>query len=118
MLGTFVLSAGYHDAYYTKAQKMRRLIQNKTNEILKEYDFILSPTTPHSAFELGQKMQNPVAMYLEDIYTVLANLSGNPAISLPIAKDQEGMPFGIQLMSKPFHEAELLAFSHNLINSL
>ena len=118
MLGTFVLSAGYHDAYYTKAQKMRRLIQNKTNEILKEYDFILSPTTPHSAFELGQKMKNPIAMYLEDIYTVLANLSGNPAISLPIAKDQEGMPFGIQLMSKPFHEAELLAFSHNLINSL
>ena len=118
MLGTFVLSAGYHDAYYTKAQKMRRLIQNKTNEILKEYDFILSPTTPHSAFELGQKMKNPIAMYLEDIYTVLANLSGNPAISLPIAKDQEGMPFGIQLMSKPFNEAELLAFSHNLINSL
>jgi len=117
MLGTFVLSAGYHDAYYTKAQKMRRLIQNKTNEILKEYDFILSPTTPHSAFELGQKMKNPVAMYLEDIYTVLANLSGNPAISLPIAKDQEGMPFGIQFISKPFHEAELLAFSHNLINS-
>ena len=118
MLGTFVLSAGYHDAYYTKAQKMRRLIQNKTNEILKEYDFILSPTTPHSAFELGRKIKNPVAMYLEDIYTVLANLSGNPAISLPIAKDKKGMPFGTQLIAKPFHEAELLAFSHNLINSL
>ncbi len=118
MLGTFVLSAGYHDAYYTKAQKMRRLIQNKTNEILKEYDFILSPTTPHSAFELGRKIKNPVAMYLEDIYTVLANLSGNPAISLPIAKDEKGMPFGTQLIAKSFHEAELLAFSHNLINSL
>ncbi|MEC8853099.1 MAG: amidase family protein, partial [Bacteroidota bacterium] len=118
MLGTFVLSAGYHDAYYTKAQKMRRLIQNKTNEILKEYDFILSPTTPHSAFELGRKIKNPVAVYLEDIYTVLANLSGNPAISLPIAKDEKGMPFGTQLIAKPFHEAELLAFSHNLINSL
>ena len=97
---------------------MRRLIQKKTNEILNEYDFILNPTTPHTAFQLGRKVKNPVSMYLEDIFTVLANLSGNPAISLPIAKDQEGMPFGIQLMSKPFHEAELLAFSHNLINSL
>ncbi len=118
MLGTFVLSAGYHDAYYTKAQKMRRLIQEKTNEILNEYDFILSPTTPHTAFELGRKVKNPVSMYLEDIFTVLANLSGNPAISLPLAKHSNGMPFGTQLIAKPFHEGELLSFSHHLINSL
>jgi len=118
MLGTFVLSAGYHDAYYTKAQKMRRLVQEKTNEILERYDFILSPTTPHTAFEIGRKVKNPIAMYLEDIFTVLANLSGNPAISLPLSKNSNGMPFGTQLMAKPFHEAELLNFSHQTINSL
>ena len=118
MLGTFVLSAGYHDAYYTKAQKMRRLIQEKTNEILNEYDFILSPTTPHTAFELGIERKNPVSIYLEDIFTVLANLSGNPAISLPLATHSNGMPFGTQFIAKPFRESELLSFSHNLINSL
>ena len=118
MLGTFVLSAGYHDAYYTKAQKMRRLIQDKTKEIFNDYDFILTPTTPHTAFDLGLGVKNPVAMYLEDIYTVLANLSGNPAISLPLAEHTNGMPFGTQLMAKPFHESELLGFSHNLMNSL
>jgi len=118
MLGTFVLSAGYHDAYYTKAQKMRRIIQDKTKEIFEQYDFILTPTTPHTAFDLGLKQKDPVVMYLEDIFTVLANLSGNPAISLPLAKHSNGMPFGTQLMAKPFHEKELLAFSHNLMNSL
>ena len=118
MLGTFVLSAGHHDAYYTKAQKMRRLIQNKTNEIFKKYDFILGPTTPHTAFELNRKDEDPVSMYLEDIYTVLANLTGNPAISLPIGKDNSGMPFGTQIMAKPFHERELLSFSKHLINTL
>ena len=118
MLGTFVLSAGYHDAYYTKAQKMRRLIQDKTKEIFNDYDFILTPTTPHTAFDLGLEVKNPVAMYLEDIYTVLANLSGTPAISLPLAEHTNGMPFGTQLMAKPFHESELLGFSHNLMNSL
>jgi aspartyl-tRNA(Asn)/glutamyl-tRNA(Gln) amidotransferase subunit A len=118
MLGTFVLSAGYHDAYYTKAQKMRRLIQDKTKEILNEFDFILTPTTPHTAFELGLEVKNPVSMYLEDIFTVLANLSGNPAISLPLTEHSNGMPFGTQLMAKPFYERELLAFSHNLMNSL
>ena len=118
MLGTFVLSAGYHDAYYTKAQKMRRLIQNKVNEIFKKYDFILSPTTPHTAFELNRKDEDPVSVYLEDIYTVLANLTGNPAISLPIGKDNSGMPFGTQIIARPFHERELLSFSSHLINTL
>ena len=82
MLGTFVLSAGYYDAYYSKAQKARRLIQDKTNEILNEYDFILLPTTPHTAFKIGEQNDDPVKMYLEDIFTAHANLSGSPAISL------------------------------------
>ena len=94
------------------------MCKKKTNEILEEYDFILSPTTPHTAFEIGRKVKNPIAMYLEDIFTVLANLSGNPAISLPLSKNSNGMPFGTQLMAKPFHEAELLNFSHHTINSL
>jgi len=97
---------------------MRRIIQDKTKEIFEQYDFILTPTTPHTAFDLGLKQKDPVVMYLEDIFTVLANLSGNPAISLPLAKHSNGMPFGTQLMAKPFHEKELLAFSHNLMNSL
>jgi aspartyl-tRNA(Asn)/glutamyl-tRNA(Gln) amidotransferase subunit A len=97
---------------------MRRLIQDKTKEILNEFDFILTPTTPHTAFELGLEVKNPVSMYLEDIFTVLANLSGNPAISLPLTEHSNGMPFGTQLMAKPFYERELLAFSHNLMNSL
>ena len=118
MLGTFVLSAGYHDAYYTKAQKMRRIIQDKTKEILSEYDFILTPTTPKTAFDLGLEQKDPVVMYLEDIFTVLANLSGNPAISLPLNQHSNGLPFGTQLIAKPFHEKELLSFSRNLMNSL
>ena len=90
----------------------------KLENLLNNYDFILTPTTPHTAFDLGLEVKNPVAMYLEDIYTVLANLCGNPAISLPLAEHTNGMPFGTQLMAKPFHESELLGFSHNLMNSL
>ncbi len=118
MLGTFVLSAGYNDAYYTKAQKMRRIIQDKTKEILSNYDFILTPTTPKTAFDLGAKQKDPVVMYLEDIFTVLSNLSGNPAISLPLNQHSNGLPFGTQLMTKPFHEKELLSFSRHLMNTL
>jgi aspartyl-tRNA(Asn)/glutamyl-tRNA(Gln) amidotransferase subunit A len=117
MLGTYVLSAGYYDAYYTKAQKVRRLIQEKTNEILSQYDFIISPTTPNVAFDIGSQNDDPIKMYLEDIYTVQANLSGFPAISLPLGKNNEGLPFGIQLMGGSFKEAELLAFSEYLINN-
>ncbi len=117
MLGTYVLSAGYYDAYFTKAQKVRRLVRKRTKEILKEYDFIISPTTPHPAFELGSQNQDPIKMYLEDIFTVQANLAGNPAISLPIGKTKAGLPFGIQLMADDFKEKSLLDFSHNLINN-
>ena len=116
MLGTFVLSAGYHDAYFTKAQKIRRLIQENTNKMFEEYDFVLSPTTPHTAFDLGKKYTDPTVMYLEDIFTVQANLSGNPAISLPLGTHSNGLPIGLHLMADHFKEAELLSFSKQLFN--
>jgi len=116
MLGTFVLSSGYYDAYYSKAQKVRRILRDKTNDILKEYDFILLPTTPNSAFKHGE-VKDPIQMYLEDIFTVLANLTGLPAISLPVGKNSNGLPFGIQLMGKKFGEVELLGFSKYLEES-
>jgi len=118
MLGTFVLSAGYHDAYYKKAQQVRRLVQNKTNEILENYDFILSPTTPHTAFDLGKKQTDPTVMYLEDIFTVQANITGHPSISLPLYKDSRGMPFGLQILSQKFTEKKLLSFSEEIMKNL
>ena len=116
MLGTFVLSSGYYDAYYGKAQKVRRLIQEKTSELLSAYDFLLSPTTPHSAFELGKKYDDPTVMYLEDIFTVQSNLAGNPAISLPLGETNAGLPFGIQYMGKRKGDVELLQFSADVMN--
>ena len=117
MLGTFVLSSGYFDAYYSKAQKIRRIIQEETDKILKEYDFILMPTTPRTAPVIGQNMDDPIAMYLEDIFTVQANLTGLPAISLPVGMHSNGLPFGIQLIGNKFEEASLLAFSKEILNN-
>tara|TARA_B100000965_G_scaffold405483_1_gene439744 strand:- start:41 stop:1465 length:1425 start_codon:yes stop_codon:yes gene_type:complete len=117
MLGTYVLSAGYYDAYYSKAQKVRRIVKEKTKEIFKEYDFILSPTTPSTTFKIGEKANDPIQLYLEDIFTVQANLAGIPAISLPLGKTKEELPFGIQLMSNSFEEEKLLAFSNELFNT-
>jgi aspartyl-tRNA(Asn)/glutamyl-tRNA(Gln) amidotransferase subunit A len=111
MLGTFVLSAGYHDAYFTKAQKIRRLIQDKTNKMFKDYDFVISPTTPHTPFAIGTKHTDPTIMYLEDIFTVQANLAGNPAISIPIENHSNGMSIGLHIMADNFRESDLLAFS-------
>jgi aspartyl-tRNA(Asn)/glutamyl-tRNA(Gln) amidotransferase subunit A len=111
MLGTFVLSAGYYDAYYAKAQKVRRLIQNKTNEILEEFDFILTPTAPEPAFAIGLKEKDPVVTYLHDIFTVQASLAGMPAISLPAGNNGKGLPLGLQLLAKSFCEQELLNFA-------
>lgn len=108
MLGTFVLSAGYYDAYYTKAQQVRRILRNATDEIFKNADFILTPSTPGTAFELGQKSNDPVVMYLEDIFTVQANLVGVPGISVPTGKDEKGLPIGMHLMAPMFEEAKLL----------
>lgn len=118
MLGTFVLSSGYYDAYYSKAQRVRRLIKEKTDEIFSSFDFILLPTTPGTAFEFGNKGADPIKMYLEDIFTVHANIAGLPAISLPLGKHSNGLPFGVQLMSKNFEELKLLSLSKYLISSL
>lgn len=117
LLGTFVLSSGYYDAYYTKAQKARRLVQQKTEEIFENYDLVLSPTTPGTAFEIGQEHQDPTVLYLEDIFTVQANISGNPAVSLPLGTHSNGLPFGIQLMAPSFDEKGLLSFSRYLMNN-
>ena len=115
MLGTFVLSAGYHDAYFTKAQKIRRIIKENVEEIFSNYDFILSPTTPHVAFQIGNEITDPTQMYLEDIYTVLANLTGNPAISVPESEKEYGLNHSYQLMSKTFEEDKLLSFANKYL---
>lgn len=111
VLGTFVLSAGYYDAYYAKAQKVRRLIRDKTDEILKNYDLIMLPTAPTPAFTIGEKSDDPVVNYLADIFTVQASLAGIPAISLPVGNNKEGLPLGIQFLAPRFGESNLLNFS-------
>lgn len=116
MLGTFVLSASYHDAYFTKAQKVRRLIKDFTEKLLSDFDYIILPTTPSTAFKFGEHSDDPVAMYLEDLFTVQASVSGVPAISIPNGKDDKGMPIGLQVISNSFKEAELYAFSNYLTN--
>lgn len=108
MLGTYVLSAGYYDAYYRKAQKVRRLIREDFEKAFREVDFIISPTTPTTAFGIGEKIEDPLSMYLSDIYTVSANLAGIPAISVPAGFDSKGLPFGIQLIGRKFDEGGLL----------
>ena len=116
MLGAFVLSSGYYDAYYTKAQQVRRLLHDRMNAILSDYDAVLMPVAPGVAWRFGEKSADPTAMYLSDIYTVLANLCGVPAIALPAGIHPEnGMPIGIQLMGKMYGEAELLALSGGLV---
>ena len=107
MMGTFVLSAGYIDEYYGKGQKVRRIIAEKTAEIFNDYDFIITPTTPHAAFVHGDRGDDPVQMYLEDIFTVHANLAGIPAISIPLFKNDEGLPIGTQIMAPKFAEKDM-----------
>ncbi len=114
MLGTFVLSSGYFDAYYTQAQKVRQLVKIRTEEILKSYDYILSPTSPTPAFKLGEKADNPIAMYLADIFTVHANIAGIPAISIPNGETPEGLPIGLQLMGRKFDESGLMQLAKEL----
>jgi aspartyl-tRNA(Asn)/glutamyl-tRNA(Gln) amidotransferase subunit A len=115
MLGTFVLSAGYYDAYYAKGQKVRRLVKNRMDDLFSSYDIILSPTTPDVAFKFGENSEDPIKMYLEDIFTVLANLAGIPAMSIPLG-EKDGLPFGLQLMANDFEEAQMLAFGKHLLN--
>ncbi|MEQ8470554.1 MAG: Asp-tRNA(Asn)/Glu-tRNA(Gln) amidotransferase subunit GatA [Marinoscillum sp.] len=116
MLGTAVLSASYHDAYYLKAQKVRRMIQQELNGLLDDYDFIVLPTAPTTAFELGSKTDNSMEMYLADLFTVQASVAGVPAVSVPIGRDQDGMSIGLQVVAKAFEEQKLLAFSSYLSN--
>lgn len=114
MLGTFVLSAGYYDAYYSKGQKVRRVIQNKTKEILTNYDLIITPSTPGTAFEFGKNSADPIKMYLEDIFTVQANIAGVPAISVPCGLHSNGLPMGIQIMADYFEESKMLALAKEI----
>ena len=111
LLGSFVLSAGYFDAYFTKAQQVRQKLVDLTNTVFSTYDFILSPTVPTTAFTLGEKNHTATEMFLADIYTVYANLVGIPAISIPLFTHSNGMPFGLQVMSASFNEVGLLSFS-------
>lgn len=113
LLGTAVLSSSYHDAYYLKAQKVRRLIQEQLNDLLEQYDFVVLPTAPTTAFELGSKTDS-MEMYLADLFTVQASVAGVPAVSVPIGRDKEGLSIGFQVIGKAFEEHKLLAFSKYL----
>ncbi|MBN8826411.1 MULTISPECIES: Asp-tRNA(Asn)/Glu-tRNA(Gln) amidotransferase subunit GatA [unclassified Spirosoma] len=115
LLGTFALSASYYDAYYTKAQQVRRLIRQETERLFEQYDFLLSPTTPTPAFQLGEKTEDPLQMYLADIFTVQANVVGYPAISIPNGTDANGLPIGIQLMAPPFAEESLIGLARKMM---
>ena len=112
MLGTYVLSAGYYDAYYRKAQQVRTLIRKDFDEAFASCDVLIGPTTPTTAFRLGEKNDDPMAMYLSDIYTVTAPLAGLPAISVPIGEDGKGLPIGLQITGKGFHESDLFRVAH------
>jgi aspartyl-tRNA(Asn)/glutamyl-tRNA(Gln) amidotransferase subunit A len=116
LLGTFVLSASYYDAYYTKAQKVRRIIRDKTKKILQQYDFIIMPITPTTAFKLGEHTDNPLEMYLADLFSVQANVAGVPAIAIPCGADGLDLPIGMQIIADDFEESKLLYFSNALMN--
>lgn len=111
MLGTFVLSASYYDAYYNKAQKIRRMIKENTEKILSEYQYVLMPAAPTTAYKIGSMTTDPLAMYLSDIFTVHANLAGVPGISVPIGKDQAELPIGLQIIGNYFDEEGILGLA-------
>jgi len=115
LLGTFVLSAGYFDAYFTKAQQVSRKLVDLTNDLFSNFDILVSPTVPSPAFKLGENSHSATEMFLADIYTVYANLVGIPAISIPLFKHSNGMPFGLQIMSASFNETGLLQFSNEMM---
>jgi aspartyl-tRNA(Asn)/glutamyl-tRNA(Gln) amidotransferase subunit A len=118
MLGTFVLGSSYQDAYFTKAQRVRRLIQERTLALLGQYDFLVSPTTPSTAFKIGALDGHPLEMYLADIFSVQANVAGIPAISIPVGADQQGLPIGLQLMAGYFAEEKMLGLAQSLSHIL
>ena len=117
LLGTFVLSAGYFDAYFTKAQQVRQKLVDFTHQVFEQYDFIISPTVPTTAFKIGMEHASATDIFLADIYTVYANLVGIPGISLPLYTHSNGMPFGLQVMSASFNESALLNFSNSFMKS-
>lgn len=114
LLGTYVLSAGYYDAYYNQAQKVKALICSQFDEIFKQYDLILLPTSPTPAFRLGEKVDDPITMYLSDVFTTQANIAGLPAISVPAGLSRDGLPIGMQLVGGAGHEATLMRGAYGL----
>jgi aspartyl-tRNA(Asn)/glutamyl-tRNA(Gln) amidotransferase subunit A len=112
MVGTYALSAGYYDAYYLKAQQLRRLIAEDFKRAFEQCDVIMGPTSPSTAFALGDKSEDPVSMYLNDIYTISVNLAGLPGMSVPAGFDSNGRPIGLQLIGQYFDEAQLLQVAH------
>jgi len=116
MLGNFVLSSGYYDAYYTKAQQVRQLLINKMNELFHSCDAIIIPTSPTTAFNIGEKKKDPIEMYLADIFTVFANLTGIPAIAVPLFTHSNGLPFGLQILTKRDDETTLLQLAETLLS--
>ncbi len=118
MLGTYVLSAGYYDAYYGKAQKVRRLIKQDFENAFRKVDVILTPTSPFTAFKIGEKSSDPLEMYLSDIYTTSVNLAGIPGLNIPVAKDSNGLPIGMQLMANQFDELKILQLAKYIEDNL
>ncbi len=114
MLGTYVLSSGYYDAYYRRAMKVRTLIRRDFEQAFQQCDALLTPTTPTTAFKLGEKVSDPLTMYLSDIFTVSMNLAGVPALSLPAGKDKQGLPIGLQIVAKAFDETTMMQLAHYL----
>jgi len=114
LIGTYVLSAGYYDAYYIKAQRVRTLIADDFRKVFEDVDVLLTPTAPSAAFAIGEKMDDPVAMYLNDVFTVPASMAGLPAISVPAGLDANGLPLGLHLIAKPFDEETLLRVAQSL----
>ena len=114
MIGTYVLSAGYYDAYYLKALKVRRLISDDFKQAFEKSDVLLTPATPSSAFAIGENLDDPLAMYMNDVFTVTVNLAGLPGISVPAGLDAQGLPLGLQLIGQPFGEEILLGMAEKI----
>jgi aspartyl-tRNA(Asn)/glutamyl-tRNA(Gln) amidotransferase subunit A len=112
MLGTYVLSKGYHDDYYGKAQRVRTLIKNDFDKAFKDFDAIITPTSPTVAFNLGEKIEDPLKMYLSDVFTISANLAGIPGISIPCGFNKNSLPIGLQILGKPFDEETILRIAY------
>ncbi len=118
MLGTFVLSAGYYDAYYRKAQRVRRIIKEDFDKAFNDVDVIITPTAPTTAFKIGEKTSDPVQMYLSDIFTVSANLAGIPGVSVPVGRDSNSLPIGVQLLGRQFEEQTILSLANFIEKSI